>query len=1017
MKRVMYKKVVLMIIVSTLLATLLHALILPGEANQEAQLLLETDKDVYILGENVTITLTNIGNETVEIGGYPPWQILTYPEEEPVYPEVYAWLAWSLRPGENDTFTWNQYNEFTQSPAEPGMHVIKDTQGWGLSTYFRIIAADKIVPDDYPTIQEAINHADEGDTIYVCSGTYYEHVIINKTISLIGENPINTIIDGGKTASVVYVRASNSNISGFTIRNSGTSDRDSGVYVDHSSGNNISDNIITNNKCGIFIYQSSKNTLTNNTINANKVYGIHLWCSSNNTLTDNTASNNYDGIIIECSSNNILRNNTAFGNIWNFGVGGVELFHFVHDIDTSNKVEGKSIQYLINKKDIVIDSSWDVGYLCLVNSTNITVKDLALTTSNWHGVKFAYIRNSRIENVTISKTSYAIDFSYSSNNIIINNDILNRMGIRLHDSSDNTIINNSISSNYAAVLFYSSSNNIIVSNYIKNNRYGISLYDSSDNKIYHNNFIKNTDQARVSSDSLNNIWDDGYPSGGNYWSDYTGVDLFSGPYQNITGSDGIGDTPYGIDENNQDRYPLMKPKDQWVPYVPDHEEIDLAFWMVGEIAYVNVTITFSDPCFNITDWGTVTKSGYNIRVDTEIWRWTGACILVVPPPVCHTYELGPLESGTYKFTFQAWGVPVESVVFTIPLSPGIHITGIKPSEGPPGTKVCIFGGGATPEGAVVALFSGPLLEIPDVKPLLNITVGRTVADEEGYWNIQFTVPSLSTGKYVVYVVDNATQTSASTTFYVTPVIRIPFQINYVSPQSGPVGTSVYVSGSGATPNGEVMVYFDEINVVNITAKDWDWWSASFEVPEVEPGNYTIMALDVTTNATDTASFIVTPPPTIHVSPSEAPIGSKITIRGEGFTPKQCIFITSEDLLLFCPITTDENGEFNVTLFVPMVNSGNYIIKAITMYPYQSIANVSFTVTLGIDTLLSESSSEHDSLLSDYNDLKSKLEHLTGDLGTARNLSYIFIVTTIIFIATTAYLAIRKPKMKPELKTT
>jgi hypothetical protein len=61
------------------------------------------------------------------------------------------------------------------------------------------------------------------------------------------------------------------------------------------------------------------------------------------------------------------------------------------------------------------------------------------------------------------------------------------------------------------------------------------------------------------------MWDDGYPSGGNYWSDYRGVDLYSGPYQNETGSDGIGDTPYVIDENNVDHYPLMNP---WTPKPP-----------------------------------------------------------------------------------------------------------------------------------------------------------------------------------------------------------------------------------------------------------------------------------------------------------------------------------------------------------------------------------------------------------------------------------------------------------------
>jgi len=85
----------------------------------------------------------------------------------------------------------------------------------------------------------------------------------------------------------------------------------------------------------------------------------------------------------------------------------------------------------------------------------------------------------------------------------------------------------------------------------------IYLWDSSNNVFCHNNFINNTYQVYTSNSV--NVWDDGYPSGGNYWSDYTGVDLFSGPYQNKTKSDGIGDAPYIIDVNNTDRYPLMAP--------------------------------------------------------------------------------------------------------------------------------------------------------------------------------------------------------------------------------------------------------------------------------------------------------------------------------------------------------------------------------------------------------------------------------------------------------------------------
>lgn len=113
------------------------------KTDQKAQLLLETDKDVYILGENVTITLKNIGSETIHIGGYPAWQIYAYPEEEPVYPKIFAFLAWSLEPGQNDTITWKQYNEFTQSPTEPRMYVLRDTQGWGLSAYLEIVSAEE----------------------------------------------------------------------------------------------------------------------------------------------------------------------------------------------------------------------------------------------------------------------------------------------------------------------------------------------------------------------------------------------------------------------------------------------------------------------------------------------------------------------------------------------------------------------------------------------------------------------------------------------------------------------------------------------------------------------------------------------------------------------------------------------------------------------------------------------------------------------------------------------------------
>ncbi len=101
-----------------------------------------------------------------------------------------------------------------------------------------------------------------------------------------------------------------------------------------------------------------------------------------------------------------------------------------------------------------------------------------------------------------------------------------------------------------------------------NNIVGIVLVGASDAHVYHNNIVENTVQADDWS-GPENSWDDGYPSGGNYWSDYTGVDNCSGPNQDICPDpDGIGDTPYVIDADSQDRYPLMSSVETAYPRPP-----------------------------------------------------------------------------------------------------------------------------------------------------------------------------------------------------------------------------------------------------------------------------------------------------------------------------------------------------------------------------------------------------------------------------------------------------------------
>jgi parallel beta-helix repeat protein len=176
--------------------------------------------------------------------------------------------------------------------------------------------------------------------------------------------------------------------------------------------------------------------------------------------------------------------------------------------------------------------------------------------------------------------------SGSDNNLISNNIVENNTnyGIYLYwDSNYNLISGNTLNNDYYCITLYSHSDyNLISGNTLKNNYYGIYLYDSSNYNLFcHNNIINNTNQTTGSG---TNYWDNGYPSGGNCWSDYTGTDNFKGENQNILGSDGIGDTPYNIPGgSDQDHYPLMEP---WSPV-----ELNLvAGWnLVGTLVTDNAT--------------------------------------------------------------------------------------------------------------------------------------------------------------------------------------------------------------------------------------------------------------------------------------------------------------------------------------------------------------------------------------------------------------------------------------------
>jgi parallel beta-helix repeat protein len=305
------------------------------------------------------------------------------------------------------------------------------------------------VPDDYLTIQEAINAAIAGDTVFVRNGTYYEDVIVNKTVCLIGENRDNTIVCPNNTGPVFSVKSSNVKISGFTVSNS--------------------------------------------------YYGISISrFSSNNTIIGCVISYNVEGIYLRDSWHNAILDNV------------------------------------------------------IANCTN--------PYGSSAGILIVGGNDNRIENNSIVHNGYGVFLSNTWRNVVTKNNMLNiYINVYLWHTSATTVSINSLTGSSHSIFQHAGVNDTIFANNISYAYFGISVEDPwGASKIFHNNFIGNSHSADISP-SDNATWDNGFPSRGNYWSDYSSQDLYHGPYQNETGSDGIGDTPYVIDDNNTDHYPLMKP--------------------------------------------------------------------------------------------------------------------------------------------------------------------------------------------------------------------------------------------------------------------------------------------------------------------------------------------------------------------------------------------------------------------------------------------------------------------------
>ena len=369
-------------------------------------------------------------------------------------------------------------------------------------------------PNNYTTIQSAIDDAVDGDTVFVFddSSPYYENVVIDKDIDLIGEDKYATIIDAREDGTVVSITADEVNVTGFTIQKGGIYPYPDEVYAGIDIYANyafISNNIIkSNNDRGINIRSSSSsNILSYNTISSNGGSSLSIDNSIDNIIFENIITNNVNDVYLFSSNNSFI-----FENI--FENNGIRIFSSYQNTIINNVVNEKPLIYLEEESNIIID---EAGQIILVKCDNITIRNQEISNT---GIAIHLIEttNCLISDNIVNNNKNGINLDSSDTNIISDN-ILNVNefnGIGLSSSNNNTVLENTIHSNneYGIDIHSSNDNTILSNNIASSKRHGICIVLSNDNTIAGNIIDSNTEYGIVLYEGSNIISDNSFLNDG-----------------------------------------------------------------------------------------------------------------------------------------------------------------------------------------------------------------------------------------------------------------------------------------------------------------------------------------------------------------------------------------------------------------------------------------------------------------------------------------------------------------------
>ena len=434
----------------------------------------------------------------------------------------------------------------------------------GLITTLPVNAASKTltVPDDYSTINAALQAAADGDTIYVKPGTYVEHITIDKAVTLRGSGSGSTIINGGNTATVIVIQHDNVEVSGFTVMYDETpnspksiwmwSTRLAGIHLLGVKQCSVHDNKILDCGGGIWLYNAEQNSITNNYVYRND-YGIRVESSNSNALKNNTVVGNWAGLSLFSSESNTLRNNALKGNTENFAVTG-DNPSFINYVDSSNIVEGKPIYYWIGKSHQTVPS--DAGCVILLDCTAVDVQGLSLS-KNHDGVVLVNCLNTNVSNNIITQTNSGITTHNCNGGAITYNNIncINAINVNgngcyiAHNDIVATHLGVGTEGNYQTIIANTvtmtswdgdlvdcvGSYNSVTENWLNGTSYTYSSLEGTNNLFYKNTMVNcyqlnvNASDSIIANNTLPGIWikgDSGIVVCGNRINGIFGLDIW-----------------------------------------------------------------------------------------------------------------------------------------------------------------------------------------------------------------------------------------------------------------------------------------------------------------------------------------------------------------------------------------------------------------------------------------------------------------------------------------------------------